>query len=183
MANNTSFYLNSWNYDTSSWSPVVSDSLPGPALAVSADSGSNVFVSGVASDNSDTTYLARWNGEQWSAVPADARDSHPLDQQASAIQQMVIVPLTTEQPRNSIFPSTDRGLLVSGIISLANFGVVSSALFDGTSWYPYLLASGASGEPGAISSFFYSAENVNFGGRREFVRLEKHGVLSTQADC
>lgn len=54
--------------------------------------------------------------------------------------------------------------MVSGDLNI-NSSTISSALFDGTSWYPYLVASSTSGT-GVISQFFYSVTDFTLAGKR-----------------
>lgn len=85
------------------------------------------------------------------------------------MQQLAFVPLQNTHDGNSIIES-DRMLLVSGALTI-NSTSVSSALYDGSTWYPYLVAQTASGGAGVVSNFFYSVQNFTLSGAREFFFL------------
>jgi hypothetical protein len=56
----------------------------------------------------------------------------------------------------------DRMLMVSGNLYLENTGNVTSALYDGADWYPYLVGTSSSGGLGSASSLFWSESNFSF---------------------
>jgi hypothetical protein len=53
-------------------------------------------------------------------------------------------------------------LLMSGNLADSSFGTASSALFDGTTFIPYIMSSTSSGTPGFISSLFHSFSSFSF---------------------
>jgi cbb3-type cytochrome oxidase subunit 3 len=55
----------------------------------------------------------------------------------------------------------NRMLMASGDIGLQS-GNVSSALYDGAQWHPYLVGSTTRGTLGAVSSLFWSEEHFSF---------------------
>ena len=159
VANNTSYYLNIWNYGTSSWSAVASVQIPGPVSTVTADDDHSVYVAGSASGGE--AFIRRWDGSSWSSIGMD-QSGDPIAE-TSKVQQMAVVPLTSgTDAANGMFASRDRALLVSGQLNLQNIGSVSSALFDGKSWYPYLLTSTTSGGAGALAGMFYANSSKNW---------------------
>lgn len=54
-------------------------------------------------------------------------------------------------------------LLVSGDLTI-NSTAVASALYDGETWYPYLLATSSTGTAGVISQLFYSVTDFSLSG-------------------
>lgn len=58
-------------------------------------------------------------------------------------------------------------LLVSGDLNI-NSTSVSSALFDGESWHPYLISTSNSGKGGVIAQLFYSVANFQLSPGRTF---------------
>ena len=56
-------------------------------------------------------------------------------------------------------------LLVAGNLTI-NKTSASTALFDGETWYPYLVSTSASGGAGVVSQFFYSITDFSLAGRR-----------------
>lgn len=61
-------------------------------------------------------------------------------------------------------------LLVSGALTI-NSTSVSSALFDGESWHPYLISTSNSGGGGVIAQLFYSVANFQLSPGRAFLLL------------
>lgn len=57
-------------------------------------------------------------------------------------------------------------LLVSGDLSI-NDTSISSALYDGQTWYPYLISTASTGAAGVVSQFFYSITSFSLSAARE----------------
>ncbi|KAM0748462.1 hypothetical protein T439DRAFT_303994 [Meredithblackwellia eburnea MCA 4105] len=159
LINGTTTYLAQWNYKNETWTvPGSASSLPGPATAVSAD-GTNqakIFVAG-KSTTDNSAYLQYWNGTTWSSLNSNGLQS------ASGVQQLVFVPLTATHASNDIIEK-DRMLMVSGDLTI-NSTAMSTALFDGQNWYPYLVSTSSTGGSGAVSQFFYSITSFTLAGR------------------
>ncbi len=153
--NSTTAYIAMYDYSSMSWSYLGQPTdLPGPATAVSTDSHNvdKVFVAGVS--NTDLSpYVRYWNSSAWADV-----NSNGLEQ-GSEVTQLVFVPVKDNHASNEVIES-DRMLLVSGDLTI-NSTAMSAALFDGASWYPYLIATAASGAAGSIANFYYSDTNFN----------------------
>jgi hypothetical protein len=62
----------------------------------------------------------------------------------------------------SFLAASQTMLMVNGQLELEGFGNVSSALFDGSTWYPTILSTTHTGNPGAIKQIFYKALSINF---------------------
>ena len=154
-------------YDSksNSWS-ILGDAsaLPGPATSVSSDDANadSVFVAG--SSASGTPYLMRWNGSQWTDAGSAGLST------GSEIQQIAFVPLDGIHTSNDIIES-DRMLLVSGALTLAGVGAVSSALFDGANWLPFLTTATRSGSAGYAASLFFSASSFRISKRKHCLAL------------
>ncbi|PCH43711.1 hypothetical protein WOLCODRAFT_153770 [Wolfiporia cocos MD-104 SS10] len=129
--------------------------LPGPVTAVTVNDGniSSVFAAGRSTDNT-TAFLYFWNGQTWSDVGSTL-------QPASDVSQLTMVPLQNTHTTNSIIQS-DRVLMISGSLSDSSFGNASSALFDGESFIPYIVAATSSGSPGYIYGLIYSFSTFSF---------------------
>jgi hypothetical protein len=145
-------YVATYNFDDSTWRNL--DGLPGPALAVVADNknASSIFAAGYSSDDA-TPYLQHWNGASWSE-----QNSTLLP--GSLVQQLAFVPLSNEHDASGLI-ERDRMLMVSGDLLLDNMGNVTSALYDGTNWHPYLVATSATGGL-ASGSLFWSESSFDF---------------------
>lgn len=146
-------YVATYSFDNNSWTAL--DGLPGPALALAVDDRnlSNIYAAGYStSDNS--AYLQQWNGQQWTA-----QNSSLLPR--SIIQQLAFVPLAKEHTAEGSM-ETDRMLMVSGDLYLKSTGNVTSALYDGKNWYPYLVASASTGGLASGSQLFWSESTFDF---------------------
>jgi hypothetical protein len=78
-----------------------------------------------------------------------------------------MVPLQNTHAVNGVIES-DRMLLVSGALADSSFGIASSALFDGSTFIPYIMSSSSSGAPGLVASLFHSISNFSFTQHRKF---------------
>jgi hypothetical protein len=83
-----------------------------------------------------------------------------------------MVPLQNTHTANGVIES-DRMLLVSGALVDSSFGIASSALFDGSTFIPYIMSSASSGAPGLVSSLFHSISNFSFTQHRKFYHILK----------
>lgn len=77
-----------------------------------------------------------------------------------------MVPLQDTHSSNAII-EPDRMLLISGSLASDSFGNVSSALFDGQNFFPYIVSTSPSGGPGFVSQFFHSLATFSFNQRRK----------------
>ncbi|KAI0066221.1 hypothetical protein BV25DRAFT_1518743 [Artomyces pyxidatus] len=145
-----------FTFNNSDWSAIGDGSdLPGPVTAVTVNDGNadSIFIAGRSSDGT-YPYMAYWNGAVWESLGSTL-------QGATNISQLTMVPLQDNHAANSVIES-DRMLLVSGTLSDSSFGNASSALFDGQTFIPYIVASSPSGTAGAVSSLFHSLSSFNF---------------------
>jgi hypothetical protein len=76
-----------------------------------------------------------------------------------------MVPLQDTHAANGII-EPDRVLLISGTLDSNTFGNVSSAIFDGQSFFPYLVATSSTGSPGFVSQIFHSLSSFSFNQHR-----------------
>lgn len=145
-------YVAAYNFDNSSWRAL--DGLPGPALAVVADNknASSIYAAGYADDS--TPYLRRWDGAAWTE-----QNSTLLP--GSLVQQLAFVPLSSEHDVDGPI-ERDRMLMISGDLYLDDMGNVTSALYDGSNWHPYLVGTSASGTLASGSSLFWSESSFDF---------------------
>ncbi|WRT67827.1 uncharacterized protein IL334_004801 [Kwoniella shivajii] len=154
-------YVASYSFTNSSWTPL--GTLPGPALALAVDdkNSSNIFVSGYSTSDG-SSYLQAWNGAAWTAQSDSLAPG-------SLVSQLAFVPMKTEHTPQG-FIESDRMLMVSGDLYLENSGNVTSALYDGSTWYPYLVGTSSSGELGAGGSLFWSESSFSFKVRHYLAR-------------
>ncbi|KAL8956438.1 MAG: hypothetical protein Q9193_006049 [Seirophora villosa] len=160
------------NYDVTrrQWTPLedAATAVPGPVTALTAanDDVSQFWVAGRTTSGS--AYLVKYNGSSFQTIG----DSGMLGDQ-TIIQGLSMLSLNDDHAKNDLVPQ-GMTLLLTGSLSLPNFGNASAALFDGTSFAPFILSTSGSG-PGSLSQLF-SEKSVSFrtsGGRlaRGFVVL------------
>ncbi|KAI0314914.1 cortical protein marker for cell polarity-domain-containing protein [Amylostereum chailletii] len=151
-------------FGNSSWSTVGdSSTIPGPVTAVTVNNrnGSSIFAAGKSSDGS-ASFLSFWDGHAWTSLSSTLQPS-------TEVSQLTMVPLQDTHGANGVI-EPDRMLLVSGVLEDSSFGNASSALFDGSSFIPYIVASSATGGSGAVSALFHSLASFSF---------SQHHVLAT----
>lgn len=154
-------YAAQYSFAENTWTAL--GSLPGPVLAIAVNDKnlSSIFAAGV--DGSQKPYLQHWDGKTWTDQNSTAL------QPGTKIQQLAFVPLQKEhQARGSI--ENNRMLMTSGDVILADSGNVSSALYDGAQWHPYLVGSTNTGTLGSISSLFWSDSGFSFSLRKYLAR-------------
>jgi hypothetical protein len=154
-------YVATYNFADSTWRNL--GGLPGPALAVVADNknASSVFAAGYGADDA-TPYLQHWDGSNWSE-----QNSTLLS--GSLVQQLAFVPLSSEHSAAGLI-ERDRMLMVSGDLYLDDMGNVTSALYDGSNWHPYLVGTSSTGGLASGASLFWSESSFDFSIRHYLAR-------------
>jgi hypothetical protein len=154
-------YVAIYNFDNSSW--VNLDGLPGPALAVVADNKntSSIFAAGYSSSDA-SPYLQHWDGSTWT-------EQNSTLLAGSLVQQLAFVPLSSEHDAPGLMEK-DRMLMISGDLYLENMGNVTSALYDGSNYHPYLVATSSTGQLASGSSLFWSESSFDFSIRHYLAR-------------
>ncbi|KAF8513096.1 cortical protein marker for cell polarity-domain-containing protein [Hysterangium stoloniferum] len=159
LSDGTSANVAAYSFTNSTWSAVGQGTqIPGPVTACEVDNGnfSSIFAAGSSSDGS-TPFLTFWNGLTWKTLDSTL-------QPATSISQLAMVPLRDTHAANGII-EPDRMLLISGTLESNAFGNASSALFDGSAFYPFLVASSSTGGPGFVSQIFHSFSSFSFSQR------------------
>ncbi len=77
-----------------------------------------------------------------------------------------MVPLQNTHSADGVIEA-DRMLMISGTLDDSSFGNASSALYDGKSYYPYIVSSSGSGSAGAVAALFHSLSSFSFTQHRE----------------
>ena len=141
------------NYDAKQqvWS-VVSGVVPGPVTALSPanNDASQFWVAGKSTNGS--AFLMKYDGSQFQAVG----DTLGKD---TVIRGLSVLQLTTQHLSNSLVDQS-MTLLVTGQLNLPAFGNVSAALFNGTTFSPFILST-SNNNPGSLSQLF-SEKVFNF---------------------
>lgn len=151
-------YAATYSFANNSWTQL--GDLPGPvqSLVVNDKNMSNIFAAGYEGSTSKP-YLHHWDGSSWTPESTSAL----MD--GTAIQNLAFVPLSKRHEAQGPIQD-DRMLMASGNVFLSNKGNVSSALYDGQQWHPYLVGSSPTGAIGAGSSLFWSESNFSFSLRK-----------------
>ena len=145
-------------YDTtkSQWTALngAAESIPGPvtALASANKDASSFWVAGQSKNNS--AFLVKYDGNSnsYSSV------TEGLEPQTT-IQGLSVLQLTKDHSQNNLVPN-NMILLVTGQLNLTGFGNASAALFNGTTFTPFILATSGD-SPGSLSQLF-SENSVPF---------------------
>ncbi|KAJ7713949.1 cortical protein marker for cell polarity-domain-containing protein [Mycena maculata] len=156
LSDNTPANVAQFTFSNTSWVSVGSGSdLPGPvtAVAVNAGNGSSIFAAGRSTDAS-SSFLSFWDGVSWSALSSTLESN-------TTVAQLAMVPLQDTHTANSIIQS-DRMLMISGSLADSSFGNASTALFDGQSFFPYIVSTSSTGSSGTVSSMFHSFATFSF---------------------
>ncbi|KAJ7045370.1 cortical protein marker for cell polarity-domain-containing protein [Mycena alexandri] len=156
LSDNTAANVAQFSFANATWASVGSGSdLPGPVTAVEVNAGnaSSIFAAGRSSDAS-SSFLSFWNGATWTALSSTLESN-------TTVSQLTMVPLQDTHAATSIIQS-DRMLMISGSLADSSFGNASSALFDGQSFFPYIVSTSSTGSPGTVSSLFRSFSTFSF---------------------
>lgn len=141
-------------YSTSSQTWAAYDgasSIPGPVTALTpADNDvSSIWVAGTATNGS--AFLMKYDGKTWNSV-GDVFGS------STVIQGIQVLSLTESHDSTDLV-SSSQILMVMGQLELPGFGNASAALFNGTTFQPYILTNTATGESGSLSQIFTEKQN------------------------
>ena len=85
---------------------------------------------------------------------------------SSIFSELRVVPLQDQHTAQGVIQN-DRALMISGALRSASLGSVSTALYDGQTFYPYLSTTASDGSPGIVSSLFHSFKSFSFSQRRK----------------
>ncbi|KAI1006923.1 Squalestatin S1 biosynthesis cluster protein [Podosphaera aphanis] len=136
------------------WNPAAgSEAIPGPVrtIAKANSNTSQMWVSGIAKNG--TVFLMKYDGSTWSPI------SGLLGPQTQ-INGLQVLPVASNRASSGGLVSAGSVLLVLGNLDLPGFGSVSAALFNGTSFQPYILTTSLDGKSGNLSQFFTEKENT-----------------------
>ncbi|KAI9357209.1 cortical protein marker for cell polarity-domain-containing protein [Pilaira anomala] len=96
-------------------------------------------------------YLGSWNGKELNKIDTNLGPS-------TEIIQLMYLPIQSS-PSNARYPAdSDTLLMAVGHLDLPDFGTASAALYDGSTWYPYLVTSTSNGTSGSIHTMFTLSE-------------------------
>lgn len=140
--------------NTATWDAAPLNEQYTSPTALLYDSDKQFLITG---KKNDATYIAKWNGQDFSSIDTTLGAS-------SVIHQMLWMPIASDSATStSRYPSdSDTMLMAVGHLVLPNLkSSYSAALFDGSSWHPYLLSATSAGSPGRIDRMFTAAACCN----------------------
>ena len=148
---NTTYFL-SYDFTTNLWS--TPGTFPGPVNAMTLDlnSTSAAFAAGQYAING-STYFGKFDGTQFYSLGSSLGSS-------SEINRLQVLPTNGSSSTKNGVLGSDRLILVSGKLILQGGTECAAALFDGTNWTPYILATSSSGGPGTIYGLFSEYQPV-----------------------
>ena len=154
-AGNNATSLATYDVTKNQWQEVsgAAANIPGPvtALASANRDASSYWVAGKSTNGS--AFLVKYDGSSYTSV------GDTLGNQTT-ILGLTVLQLSKNHASNDLVPE-DMILLVTGKLNLPSFGNASAALFNGTTFSPFILATSGK-SPGSLSQLF-SAKSVSFG--------------------
>ncbi|KAG8849334.1 hypothetical protein FRB96_000870 [Tulasnella sp. 330] len=147
LADGTTANVAMYSFPNSTWQALGAPPGPVTALAVNNNNQSSVFAAGSSPDGT-ASFLAHWNGQAWTAQSSSWEPT-------TSISQLKFVPLLDPQTSTGVIAG-DRMLFISGAIDSGSQGAMSSALYDGTTFMPFLMTSNSDGSSGYMSGLFNS---------------------------
>ncbi|KAG9012534.1 hypothetical protein FRB94_005851 [Tulasnella sp. JGI-2019a] len=147
LADGTPANVAAFSFATFTWEGLGSPPGPVTAVAVNNNNQSSVYAAGSSSDGT-SPFLAYWNGQAWTTQASSWEPS-------TSISQMKFVPLLEPQTGTGAIAG-DRMLFIAGAIDSSTQGAMSSALYDGNMFVPFLVSSNSDGSNGFMSGLFNS---------------------------
>ena len=154
VANNATLLAN-YDLSKSQWTSLsgASANIPGPVTALTSASsdGSHFWIAGKSSNTS--AFLMKYDGNNFLSI------GDVLGNQTT-IRGLSVLKLNKNHDNGNSFVSSGMILLITGELDLPDFGNASAALFNGTTFSPFILSTSGNG-PGSISQLF-SEKQVSF---------------------
>ncbi|KAH8144735.1 uncharacterized protein LAJ45_11236 [Morchella importuna] len=165
--NNTATYLAVYSAKSSAWEAFTGDisNIPGPVQSIAFDSSAkdSFFISGVTVSDGSAYLMKYGNNNDNKFITVDGLGD------GSTIRNVQVLELSTEHASTDSL-SSSQSLLVMGSLDLPSFGNASAALYNGSNWTPFLLASKENGERGSVASLFSENEQNFNSGRKKLAR-------------
>ncbi|KAF9766169.1 hypothetical protein IL306_001448 [Fusarium sp. DS 682] len=156
-------FLASWDANSESWSNFPgSEGIPGPISVISPGSVDydQLWVAGTSLKD-DTVFIMKYDGEKW-------HTAGPSLSSGTIIRGLQVFSVTEDHEAADLLDK-NQVLMLTGSIDIADFGVASAALFNGTTYQPYAMTMKAGDDPGTIAGIFTQ--------RDSFFKEEKHMAL------
>jgi hypothetical protein len=120
--------------------------LPGPITALApADSSYDQFWAAGLATNNGSSYLSKYDNNAWTAVSGL--------EAGTEIRGLQVLMLSDNHDSADLMPNNEV-LMLTGSINVANFGNASAALFNGTTFQPFILTNRNDGSQGTLSRLF-----------------------------
>ena len=151
--NNNATTLATYDASKSVWTALsAASNVPGPvtALGPANNDASEFWVAGKSINGS--AFLMKYDGNHFRSV------GDSLGKETTILGLSVLQ--LTKNHQSSDLVSSNMVLLVTGQLNLPTFGNVSAALFNGTTFSPFILSTSGNG-PGSLSNLF-SENKMNF---------------------
>ena len=125
--------------------------IPGPVTALTPGNSdaSEIWVAGTA--NNGSAFLMKYDGKKWNSA------GNALGTQ-STIRGIQILMLNKDHSNTNLVDS-DQALLLTGQLTLPQYGAASAALFNGTDFTPFIFST-SNGKSGSIARLFSSNQNM-----------------------
>lgn len=151
--NNTDIFLASFDVSHNRWAEFDgASSLPGPvdALTAADKKRDQIWAAGTGSDG--TVYLMKYDGK-WTSASITLGSG-------TVITSLQMFSLTKKHDKSDLM-NEDQALLLTGSISIPDFGTASGVIYNGTSLQPYILTSNTNTTVGSgtISKVFVEKED------------------------
>ena len=159
-AGNNATSLATYDVTKNQWAEVsgAAASVPGPvtALTPANSDASSFWVAGKSTNGS--AFLVKYDGTTYTSIGDTLGDR-------TTILGLSVLQLSKNHGSNNLVLE-NMILLVTGELNIPNFGNASAALFNGTTFAPFILSTSGN-SPGSLSKLF-SENSVNFAAAGEF---------------
>lgn len=150
--NNNATFIATYDISKTEWTALdAASDVPGPVTALgSADKDASTFwVAGKSTNGS--AFLMKYDGSGFTSI-GDSLGNE------TTILGLSVLKLSNHHESSDLVPS-GMVLLVTGQLNLPTFGNVSAALYNGTTFSPFILSTSGNG-PGSLSSLFSEKANT-----------------------
>ena len=165
--NNNATSLASYDTKKQQWSALngAASAVPGPVTALSPanNDASSFWVAGKSINGS--AFLMKYDGSSFQTV-GDVLGN------LTTIRGLSMLELNSNHRSSNLVPA-DQVLLVTGQLYVPQFGNASAALFNGTTFSPFLLSTSGN-EPGSISQLFSEKQMTFKPSRLSFLVITPH---------
>ncbi|KFA46389.1 hypothetical protein S40293_08566 [Stachybotrys chartarum IBT 40293] len=141
-------YLVIYDAEEQTWTSFPSsEALPGPvdALTPASTEENEIWVAGTRLDN-DEVYLMKYDGQEWLTAESDLSSD-------TIIHSLQVFTVTERHGETDILGSR-QVLMLTGEIVIPDFGVAAAAIYNGTTYEPYILTTNSGSGPGSIARIF-----------------------------